>query len=546
MYNFPPSKKSSKYGIRDGGIYIEAIMNKIKSFTREQCIGIIFISISILCIIMAPCILDADYFWAVSVGRDIIENGIPKTNTLCFYDGLPVVLQQWLYNVWLAVIDPLGLFGVWLSTAGIAFGTIVVYYKYHKLKGNNRFLALGMSSLLPVLLINCYYMSIRPETLTLLLLLIQIYLQEIAAVENRFSALLFIPILTLIEINCHASMWIMHFLIYIPYFIPAFKFICNDNKARLNVKDKKVLGIGLITAVMMAVSLFVNPYGYNMIKYTFSALGSDVFDIISVSELTPIAISKSSYFFWVWIIAMIIFCFRAAKKKLNASEMYIVAGLLSLCFIVDSLRNIQFIPIVYMLLSANILKGITLTSDRKFFIKDSIFQKLMITVTILCVSISIIGTVYLARINFSPKIIAEKRQELDLIKTFSLIENNKNVHIMSNDVHGAMLEYYGYKSMLDPRPELYNYELEEGRNPLTDSLLLIYSNSLLYWNEKQNQIQKYDIYENWLNVKDYYSIDYVFCYSSAGYGKIGAIISEHQEDFEYICGDEKTKVYRVK
>ena len=56
-------------------------------------------------------VYDSDMYFLIATGREILENGIPHTNVWTIDSSSGIIVQQWLYDVILAIVDKAGYVG---------------------------------------------------------------------------------------------------------------------------------------------------------------------------------------------------------------------------------------------------------------------------------------------------------------------------------------------------------------------------------------------------------------------------------------------------
>lgn len=282
--------------------------NKLKKINTNKLLFAMEIAVLLMIImIFITDYTDTDLYYLLANGKYILKHGIPHTNPFVFapFKGgtLPdIVIQNWLYCIIVAGVSKItGSLGLCMLELIFIIGMMFTMYIFLKIRGSN-----------------------WNKTLTLIVLAITFILimTEIICIEESIKTsnakyLFIIPLCTLIEINIHASYWIMHYIVFLPYMIPMkriFKDKVPDSMCD-NFKKGQYKPI-FITWLIMAVSLFINPYGADSILYVFKALKDNVFSFITIAEQQPLTFGRPTIeLFLIFIAVFIIFIVIMCKKK---------------------------------------------------------------------------------------------------------------------------------------------------------------------------------------------------------------------------------------
>lgn len=482
---------------------------------------------------------DTDFFHLITTGRNIVNKGITHTNYSNLLD-LKLVAQQWLYAGFIDVIyEHFGSSGMlilnevfFLITYFIIMSIIHINTKNNHCR-NNILKSLSSSSFndnslksrlsnnyncfadknsldlsKPLLFISSLivtvtfiYNNIRPEWITLDLILIQILICENFRIkyysykcENSDNinqnnnnnlksfklskAMLFLlPLLTLIEINVHSSYWIFHFVYLLPYFVPSFTIIINNIKRKIseskayskdkdfsfifnrmnkplsyNVENSRLpIKYFILPMTLMLCSLFVNPYGTDAILYLFKSYGE--IRNLGITELS----STPMFQITLSVIPLLITVILMLKSQLNSSHLYIMLGTFILCY--TSVKNSAWFPIGFIfmticLMNSNIISRISITiNNTEIKLKSLIYY---ITASLIIIVLSIMNVVSC----FSN----DEIYGLERYPIYEAIRENincdKSDNIFTSFNVGAYVEFLGYDNIyIDARPELYSKKL---------------------------------------------------------------------------------------
>lgn len=232
--------------------------------------------------------VDTDVFYIISTGNYILSHGIPYTNPFVTTPGMPIVIQNWAYCVMIAWVKRS------LRTAGLFILTILmiagVYLVVRSLVAKT-VTDPWVRLICTVILTNLFgYLNLRPEILTFLLIILELYGIEKYQQTGKKRYLGTIPVAMFAEINFHASYWIMHLIVLLPYLVKSpYKHVtqtCMTGKMRRTL---------IFAAILSMPVLLVNPYGLENVTYVFDAVASGALKLMKISELLPFALNDLTY-----------------------------------------------------------------------------------------------------------------------------------------------------------------------------------------------------------------------------------------------------------
>lgn len=284
---------------------------------------------------------DADTWWQVAIGRDIIANlSVPRTDHFALAAwGNPYHDSHWLFQVVLAISDNIaGMRGVSLVMVFLWAATFYFSFKSLRLWLSNS----ASAALVFFVVIACLdRFTPRPDLVTCLMISIYYYLLQ----NDRFLSakdLAVFVILQTVWANSHGLFVVGPFMVLCYSFTEVLKYARGDG----NSKVKK----SLLLMVLVFVSSLLTPFGVNGWKYSFllareaGSAGHEVFkNLPELMSLFNPAVWKY-YDFWAFVVVFACFVatlgYSAYNKKIQYSRLLIVAGLL-LCA-VSGRRNIPF------------------------------------------------------------------------------------------------------------------------------------------------------------------------------------------------------------
>lgn len=433
------------------------------------------ISFTVLCsVLLLLCfygVADSDGYYLIANGNYIINSGIPYKNPFVISD-VDIVIQNWLYCVIVAFIDnhfhALGLLIFNVICAGCMSGIILKFFNYKHSEQKNVLILFAALSLA------CFsYINIRPEMLTFILIMSEILILESYQKNHNIKLLYLLPFLTLLEINLHASYWIMHYIVMLPYVVPFFK---TENKT---ISIKTLIG----PSALMTVSLFINPYGIKSITYIFNALISGGVKKLGILEQQSFSID--SVYAIYFIITLLLFIYLLQKKKINSNDFYMVTGFAVL--FITGMKWVAFFTISILFVLRRLSEYIQF--NQKIKKPKELKIVLIITSGLLGMIIGLIGIniPQMATSQYLNENATSNAAELNEVVNY-LDKYDKNATVFSEFSDSNYFEYRGYKVYSDARPEIYEKNIA-GTNEVFDTFYSVY-------------YQK-DSNDNWLSYNQY-------------------------------------------
>ena len=455
---------------------------KITKDTREK----IYLFLSILfiySIILVHC-LDSDMFFIVSSGNDIL-NGEFYYNP---HTQLPLVNQQWLYSVILALID--NNFGFIGDTVFVLVQDTILFWLTYKLlykKTNDKYMSL-ISPIILIILTSCYMINVRPQIITVILLLAEYMILDKYTETNNWKHLLkLIPILLLFA-NVHNSIFLYSGIILIPFLIRNHKI------------DWKIVTTGII----MPLFTLCTPYGLDGALFIFRVFIYNNGWTKNISELQPIPMFSmlGAVFVVVLISMLVLIYFKKSNKYIN------FYSTLTLILLVTAARHfiLMYIPLVLITVVA------IQNKPKVKIIPNYMSLVLLFTCSIICFS---------TYAMYNESSLFEIKNEIELIEKLDEANIPKDSKIFNNINIGAYLEYYEYNAFIDLRPELYT-------KPYNNDRLAQYTS-----------VNTDNIVINVDNVKNIDNFDYVILYNN------DPLVLMIDNKYSKIIETDKFYVYKV-
>lgn len=416
--------------------------------------------IAFLCIVVAISVVVnpefIDYYYMKATGDYLLKNGSFNVNPFTVND-LGIITQQWLYCIWISIVDKGGQVAVFCTVImylTLFLGAIMLYIKLHKLDVYKAFAVFFTA----VIVSGGYLVRIRPETLSIILLILQIVVMEKAYISKKVGYLYILPIIMLVEINIHGSVWFVHYLIILAYTFP--------NLLKKYTIDNQINGKGIgkhlcIASFIMAAVMFINPYGLKMITYTLLTMKNKVFSYIIISETQkPYALSFMAGMVYILIAIMV---YGILNKALRISSIYLATGFSLMTLMMG--RNLMFLILGYIVVSTDILKY--LFEVKKFKIEFEVKKRdlLLFRLAVVAFALIFISTFY-------DEVIVKK---WDTKFSYSKIVDYIDEHYEKDDPIyavtqvGSYFEYRGYNNIYtDSRPEIYTKSINGKKDVLKE------------------------------------------------------------------------------
>ena len=394
---------------------------------------------------------DSDGYFLIASGREIINNGFSYNHPFSIAHDMYYVVQQWLYTIFLAYLDSIGIGAVLFGTFGIT--CLLIFISSLFLKERNENITKNIAVCLSLFFVCCnlpYMVNVRPEAISVILIILQFICLERYKKSFNLKSLFLLPFLFLLEANIHMSMIFIHVAFFIPYFLYLPSKILNwfnlkDNHIQLN---KKLI---LLLFISLCVSL-INPYGFEGINYLYNSLTANTFKYISILEVAKLELASLHGACFSLMIALL--WFLAKKKKVGSDTFLFVLGI-NLMYAL-AIRNSMFI----------IISMLFLASELNYNLKIKECSKRLLLYPSIIILVGIYNFVGM-NISFdSYNSVINEKEDLPINCVEYLNKNEpKDVKIFTGFSWGGYLEYLGYKNIfIDARPELYMAKLNKTEN----------------------------------------------------------------------------------
>lgn len=445
--------------------------------------------------------IDGDFWFLINTGKHIINNGIPHIEPFTIHTNLNFIAQQWLTDIiFYLIYDKFSVYGMLLLLTLLNIFIILISYKMALLVSDGKV----KTSVLTILLFECIFIitffTTRPQIFDTLFLSLELYLLELYIKKKKKTHLIGLPIISLLMINFHSSLWLMIFVFLVPYYIE-----------KLFSKDKNEIKVLIITTILMLICAIFNPYGIESFKYLFNSYGIDIINNL-VGEMKAITISSGLPIFIYIAITVYSFYYNKGKNKLR----YLLLVLGTTYLALNHTKGALFLIICSIPVLSYNFKNL-FKEEKKFIYKEKSINILMIIIAIICLFIYIHNII---TIDLEEK---TRTYQYDIGEYF--INNvNKDVKVYTDYNTGGYLEYLGYRCYLDSRAEVFlkannkkedilkeYYKLQTNQLSINFFLekynfdyLLVSEKDILFFNlDDKNYREVYQIVSEDLNYKIY-------------------------------------------
>lgn len=292
-------------------------MMKFKNFLGELGAGGLILIFICSGTVLKKWGLDNDTWFILNCGRYVVETGtIPHVEFATMHEGLHYVMEQWLTAaLFWEIYSSFGADGLinfcWLTGAVL----LCVYYKLCLyVSGGNKKISALLAFVVGLIVMTSFVVT-RPQVLSTLILLVEVFLLEKYFRERKIWALGILPVLSALLVNLHAALWSMMTVLLLPFLAEA---LLRKNFAQIFQLAAAALGIFLAG--------FANPYGWEAMIFIFTsydpAIHRNILEMQATSVTSPLGVM-----FFVFS-ALLIVAF--AKKSMPLRYFFLTFGLMVL------------------------------------------------------------------------------------------------------------------------------------------------------------------------------------------------------------------------
>ena len=387
--------------------------------------------------------LDNDSWYVLSEGREIVENGIYYEDQLSMHEGLDVTVQNYGFSaIFYLIYSAFGPVGIYLSMLIINLLLCYLIYKVCMLISHkNLNLSLIIMVLTDLLLAKGFIVT-RAQLVSYCLIMLVVYLLELYIKNKNSKYLWFLPLISLVQVNLHASLWPMIPLFIWVYIIDSFK--CK----RLHLEGYKTwpLAVALVGSIIAG---FLNPYGFKMLTFIITSYGvPEAHSYINeLQSFRPLGDIFNILLYGTIALTMMFYIF-GPTKNIRVRWLLLIFGLLALGL--NTYKGLSHLILVLLFPLAAVYKDVAIGKKyKKQCWMAASWVGILALTTIIAYSIVMVPMV------------GERSQKKELVEALDYLDvetaaKNKNeLKIYTGYNEGGYVEFRGYKPYIDPRMEVF-------------------------------------------------------------------------------------------
>ena len=389
--------------------------------------------------------LDNDTWDVLAQGRYIAENGVYYTDVLSMHEGLNITVQNYAFSVlFYLIFSAFGAPGIYAVMLVLNFLVCYLIYKICMLISDKN---ANLSLLLMVItdfVLALGFITTRAQMVSYVIFLGLIYILELYVKADKTKYLWWLPLLSFLQINLHASLWWMLILVLLVYVIDSIK------KPKLHLQGYRT-GPLIIAGVAMVLFGLINPYGVNMITFIFKSYGDTRFHdlIIELHPFSPFRNYFSIFTYFSIVGVLVSYIFRG-EKKVRIRYLLMFFGFLALGL--NAIKGMSqfvltmFFPLALLYKDAKIERVIDAKLGRDAVV---IWGGAIILLSFVVTCPVVVGQVK----NYPNEAFAKAFDVVD----DDVGERNKGaLKVYATGYNdGGYAEYRGYKPYIDPRGEVF-------------------------------------------------------------------------------------------
>lgn len=411
--------------------------------------------------------LDNDLWFLLNHGRYVSSNGFPSIEPFTIHTGLRFVMQQWLSGViFYITYNTFGAFGIRFLVFTSHLITVVVFYRLSMRLSRGYFALTFLLSFFFSFFIS-YFMVARPYIFNSLIVILQIYLLELYSENKNRKYLIFIPFISILQVNLQAAMWPMMSIILVPYLFDSLKLqILKFKGAALPIKDL------LVVLFLIILTGIINPYGLEGMSYLKRSYGVDLINKI-VSEMNPADVS--SFIGAVIILTIIINLLAyALSSKEDIPLRYFLLFLGTAYLSLSSIRGFMLLLVCGVFSLSYILSDVKIKEIRSKSDPRTILIRKTLSIMI-CIGLLVL--VY--QFNKNKDEITNYDMHLEMIQLVLSDKDTKNVRLYTGYNDGNLAQFYGLATYLDCRAEVF-LKSNNGKEDILQEYYNLQTGSLYY------------------------------------------------------------------
>lgn len=403
-----------------------------------------------------------DTFFTIPTGNYILQHGVDEVEPFTWHENLKFTKLRWGFDVLVASIyNVSGFTGLYIFVIimSVLIG-ITIFITLVKRK-NNPIVAFLVALLTVMCIKEC--LKCRGQIMSYLFFALEIYSIQMLLETGKKRYSVYLVIISFLILTFHSSVWLAHFIFYIPYFVEWFlnkikvhSVVQETGKIELEQRDGKVIKQLFITMLIVILTGFCTPLKLSPFTYMFKVIGGYSSKIILELRKQRIA-DRNELLIIVVIVTGIL---SITKTKIKFTDACLVVGLMIMSTL--AVRN-MFIALV--VLASPVCSMIT--SFIKEYNKEEMFNK---AAAFMNKSVAVLIIIFLWGVVFSinnyKQVCAEKYVDENgyPVEAAEYIKNNIDMSKMRLYNHfnfGSYLEFKGIPTFMDSRSEIYCEEFND-------------------------------------------------------------------------------------
>lgn len=397
-----------------------------------------------------------DTYFTIATGNYILENGVNEVEPFTWHENLKFTKLRWGFDIAVASIYNLaGYNGLYIFTV-IMSATIGVCLFITLIKRKNNVIVSFIMTLFVMMNLKSSLVC-RGQIMSYLFFILEIYSIQMLLETRKKKYSIYLIIISVMILTFHSSVWLAHFVFYLPYIVEAFlnkikinTVVEETGKLELEQREKGTMKMLFITMLIVFITGFCTPLGLTPFTYMFKVIGGYSSKIIN--ELQPLKITRNIQLF-VTVVG-ILGVLSITKTKIKLTDVMLAVGVLIMAKM--AYRNM---PIAVLILAYP--STMLITKYIKTYNKERVFdrldEKLNKNIPILIIILLIIAMISITNYR---KIYKENYVEPTHypIGAAEFIKENLDldkIKLYNHFNFGSYLELQGIPTFIDSRSEVY-------------------------------------------------------------------------------------------
>ena len=470
--------------------------------------------ISIIVIILLGIILcnislsdSNDTFYLIKIGESIFKNGLDLKDHYSWIAGLSYTYPHWLYSILIYFIfHNFGFIGIYLGCI-IVFIILGIIIYYVNLKINKSNLLALIITIISMFSLSMFILP-RSQSISIIFLFLEVYFIHKLINTGKIKYSVYLALCSLIIANIHATIWIVFFIFFLPFFAEHIVYLICKKKILFNkISIDNIENIKLLI-VTFGICLLMGLLTPSRICYTY------LFRIMLGNSQNYISEHQMLQFlrYPLLIFSCIMLLFN--KSKISLSELLMIGGIV-LMTIISERHIIFFCTIGLLFLSIVLKRNLDNKKDKTFDILDNKLYYCWKVPVILIIILSFVSY-YIVSNNLKTDFIDKKIYPVDVVSYIKENLDYENMKIINNYDFGSYLLFNDIKVFVDSRCDLYLKEFNNQEESILDDYYELFNTKeILNYNEYLKKYQadyfliyKEDLLDNFLSKDSNYRLIY--------------------------------------